>query len=492
MQTTVPGLDNTCDPVSEAPSFGLVVLWSKTEPHRRGEIAFLPTFEVRIVGRGDDDLRKFVTFGRQRPGEPLLPTRQELAGDSISRRQLSVRATALAVEIERLGNCPTVVNGVPLAKDERATLHPGDTVMFSGEVLLLCVRRHRTLPRLRRPLALHAFGERDASGIVGESPMAWLLRDELALAAHSDHHVLILGESGSGKEMAAAIVHRQSVRAKGPWVEHNAASFTLSLLETELSGNSQNFPNPGMPARKGLLGSADQGTLFFDEIGDCPLEAQTQLLRFLDSGEIKVVGESIPRRVDVRMVGATNRDPKSLRQDFFGRFAVNVRIPPLRERQEDIPLLIHHLLLEHGRKDPEVAERFFEKGPSGEPQPRISGTLVDQLVRHSLPLNVRELRKLVLAAVATSAGDVVRMPSSNPSSPPFAVPSGLKKMREQRKAEDGQAGTPLLTEADLLARLERHGWKVSGIANELGKHRNVVYRMMDKYGIKPRLDEDGN
>jgi DNA-binding NtrC family response regulator len=137
---------------------------------------------------------------------------------------------------------------------------------------------------LSGPRALHAYGGPDAHGIVGESPAAWDLREQLARAAATDDYVLIQGESGTGKELAAAVLHKGSKRAKGPFVAHNASNFTLSLLDSELYGNSANYPNPGMPARQGLFGSADRGTLFLDEVGECPLEVQAHLLRVLDAG----------------------------------------------------------------------------------------------------------------------------------------------------------------------------------------------------------------
>ncbi len=245
---------------------------------------------------------------------------------------------------------------------QRATHKPGDTVVLKGELLLLCTRRARSLPLPGGLRELHEFGEPDAAGIVGESPAAWTLREELARAAARDDHVLLRGESGTGKELAAKVLHQGSKRANGPFVTHNASTFTLSLLASELFGNPANYPNHGMQARKGLLAAADHGTLFLDEIGDCPLEAQVQLLRALDTGEYKLLGETTSRRVDVRVVGATNRDDSRFRGDFFARFLVRVRIPPLRERQEDIPLLIRSWLLERARKYPELAGRFVRVG----------------------------------------------------------------------------------------------------------------------------------
>jgi DNA-binding NtrC family response regulator len=476
IKTTVPEGADTVDPGSQALSWALVLLWSALEPHRVGEVAFVPTFESRFVGRGDEelDIDKFACFSRQRPGEPLAPSSREglLAGDGISRRQLRVHATAVALEMDRVGRCTTLVNAEEKTK---ATLKEGDTVMLKRQALFLVVRRPRTLPGAR---ALHAFGGPDAAGIVGEGPATCDLRDQLAKAAATDDYVLIQGESGTGKEMAATLIHQGSTRAKGLLVSCNASTFTLSLLDSELYGNLANYPNHGMPARKGLFGAADHGTLFLDEVGDCPLEVQAHLLRVLDAGEYRPVGEATPRRVDVRVIGATNRDDSVFRADFRARFGRTVRIPPLRERREDIPLLIRHWLLRRAQQYPE-AGRFLRVGASGAMEPRISGRLVDYLVRQPLPLNVRELNALLLKALDASAGDEVKLPSSLPSwntsvPPEDAEAEGAAKRRGARAPN----------KEELLACLGREGNNISRVAESLGVHRNVVYRLIREYGIK--------
>src|ERR1700733_2298814 len=145
VQTTVPGVADTSQAQAEVPSLALVLLWSASQPHRMGEIAFFPSFERRYVGRGGVEVEKFALFGRHRPGEPLAPSPASglLTGESISRRQLVVRATAVALEMEQLGRCVTLVNG---EERREAHLQPGDTVMLRKEALLLCVRRQKTLP----------------------------------------------------------------------------------------------------------------------------------------------------------------------------------------------------------------------------------------------------------------------------------------------------------------------------------------------------------
>jgi DNA-binding NtrC family response regulator len=475
VDTTIPR-EGTADVGNEVPSWAFVLLWSSEEPHRVGEVAFLSPFERRVIGRGDEEVDKFAHFGQHRPGEPLpRPSREGfLAGSGISRRQLLVRATAVAVEMERLGRATTFVNG---EEKTSATLEEGDTVLIRGGALLLCVRRPKMLPGSR---ARHAFGGPDAHGIVGEAPATWELREELAKSAATDHDVLIQGESGTGKELAATAIHQGSKRAKAPFVARNASSFTLSLADSELYGNSANYPNPGMPARKGLLGAADGGTLFLDEVGDCPLEVQTRLLRVLDAGEYQPVGEATSRRVDVRVVGATNKDDGAFRPDFRARFRDSVRIPPLRERREDIPLLIRHWLLREAHESPEIASRLCRVGSTGTLEPKVSGRLVDHLVRQPLPRNVRELEGFLVRALkeSHSQDNELRPPRSVVSS--SVTPPPEPPEEEEETVDRG----PDPSKEEMLAAWAREEGNISRVAKRLRRGRNVVYRLMGKYGLK--------
>jgi DNA-binding NtrC family response regulator len=297
------------------------------------------------------------------------------------------------------------------------------------------------------------------------------------VAARSKDHIMIQGPSGSGKELAAAAIHQGSTRAKGPFVARNVANITSSLVPSELFGNLKNYPNPGMPARDGIVGAADGGTLFLDEIGDCSLDIQTSLMRLLDSGAYEPVGDGTSRRADVRLIGATNRDNSAFKHDFVARFLTRVRIPPLRERREDIPLLARHWLLRRAREAPEEAGRFIQTGPSGRPEPRVSGRLIDHLVRHTLRLNVRELHALLLVAMRASKGDVVKNPRpdlTTAETPP--PPSG---------AEAGQMPSELRSPSkeEIVACLEREKGNVSRAAEALRMDRSTLRRRMKSYGI---------
>jgi transcriptional regulator with AAA-type ATPase domain len=453
-KTTAPGAATTAEDAGERPSYALIIASSASQPHRVGEIAFFPLGKRLYVGRGPAQADELAYFGPQQPGEVLAvdPLQGILEGATVSRRQLEVCSTGEGLEVEKVGQCRTYINGQEVQKATKATLRPGDTVMFRNEVVLLCVLRPRMLPALPAGFALHAFGEPDADGIVGESPAAWRMRAELARVAAGSSHVLIRGESGTGKELAAAVIHHRSNRARGPLVSRNAAVFTSTLIASELFGSPANYPNPGMPARKGLLGTADGGTFFLDEIGDCPLEVQAQLLRVMDQGEYQAVGEATVRHVDVRFVGATNRDESLFREDFLAR----VHLPPLRERREDIPLLARHFLLQQS------------------PERNVDARRMDALLRHPLPANVRDLHKL-LQAVEASPGD--------------AQPSPAPPARRAARAAQGSAAQGTPSREDILAEMEREEWKVARVARRFGMERTALYRLMKSYGIEPKAPE---
>jgi two-component system, NtrC family, response regulator HydG len=403
---TTTHTDDTAARALEVSSWAFVLLWSEAEPHRVGEIAFLPTFERRLVGRGGDEVEKFACFGRHRPGEPLHGSSREgfLDGLGISRKQLLVRATLDGVEMEQVGRCATFVNG---EEKTSSVLQDGDSIHVRRGAVLLCVRRRKTLSG---PRALHAFGGPDAHGFVGESPAMWELRDAMAFAAADDAHVFIHGETGTGKELAAALLHNASKRAKGPWVAESAARLRGEWAGVHLFGNPADFPHPGMTASKGLVGRADGGTLFLDHITDCPRETHVRLHRLLDSGAYAPVGEFVERHAALRVVAATSRDESRLDPAFRARFSYSIRTPPLSERREDIPLLVRHILVQEGQRYPKAAGRFLRVGPAGGVEPRVHPRLIDYLVGHPLSGNVFQLEKLLLEARNASPGDEVTMP----------------------------------------------------------------------------------
>jgi two-component system nitrogen regulation response regulator GlnG/two-component system response regulator HydG len=473
-KTTAPAAPRTADNESIPPTIALAIAWSSSQPERVGEVAPLPFGERLLLGRQEVQTEDFVGFDRQLPGQALAAGARgkPLAGDAISREQLGLRSLGAKLQLEKIGRCPTFVNGVEI--DSTATLVPGDTVLLQGELLLVAVLRPRILPGPSDAGALHPFGEADDDRIVGESPGAWSVRVQLAKSGPTRDHVLIRGESGSGKELAAKAIHRRSKRAKGPLISSNAAALPPTLIASELFGNTANYPNAGQPARKGLVCAADRGTLFLDEIGELSEDDQAKLLRVLDEGEYLPLGADTPRRADIRLVGATNQDESRFRADFFARFDAHMRLPPLRERREDIPLLIRHLLLERAREYADVGEWLLTKTADGRVEPKISARLVDYLVRHPLPANVRQLRTILIDAINTSPHDKLTLPAEVMSAPPAAP-------------DPASPGAP--SKQDVEASLQRAGWNVARAARTLDLSRGALYRLMEAYGIE-RIERD--
>lgn len=454
----------------------LVIAWSASQPERVGEVAVLPPDGAqRVLGRGpglNGDPAPRLHFRRERPGES--ERMGELLGPRLSRRQALVRMTRRAIEFENVGACPMRVSGVAT---DRAKVSPGDTVTFKDQLVLLCIDRTPTVPSLRYyPTdGLGEFGQADALGIVGESQAAWRLRDEVGFVGRSAGHVLVLGESGVGKEVAARGLHALSDRGRAPIVARSAATFPDTLIDAELFGNVGNFPNPGMRERPGLLGEADGSSLLLDEIGELPAALQSRLLRVLDEGgEYSRLGEATSRRADFRLIAATNRSVDELKPDFAARFTLRLRIVGLNDRRDDIPLLIRHVLARAAANNPDVAQRFYEPGDATWSRPRLAPQLVDALVRHTYRLHMRELEGLLWRAILSSPGDFIGL---------------TDEVRDELSAAAApvgdEGGAAEVTERAVRDVLERTGGNVSKAARVLGlKNRYVLYRLMARYGIR--------
>ena len=473
--TTTPSAP-TCE--DDVMVYALVLLWSATESHRVGQLAFLSPCEELLVGRGDLSPRKFARFGWHRPGMPLVvqPGQEFLEGDKISRIHLLLVASAVGVEMKKLGRKSTRVNGKECG--ETTMLQEGDRILIAKQVLLLVVRRPRGLP-VSPGRELHPFGEPDAEGRIGESFQAWLSRNQLDDAARFDKHVLIQGETGTGKELAAFAVHTRSRRAKGPYVSLNIASVPSKIIDSEIFGIKANYPNPGTPASDGVFGDAEHGTVFLDEVGDCSLKMQTKLLRALDPGECRRVGESKFRHVDVRIVAATNKGDEAFRKDFRGRFQMVVRLVPLRERKEDIPHHVRHLLVRAAASDPDRRDRLFFQGLSGRLEPRLSGFFVEYLVGHALERNTRELDEILLHALITSKGEEITLPGLDAAQEPAAAAPASGPA-----SAGGRGAVKEITKEQVLAALRHYGGNVSRAAKALGIGRTAMYELMARFGIK--------
>jgi two-component system response regulator HydG len=264
-------------------------------------------------------------------------------------------------------------------------------------LLALARRDLATAASLREPVPAPAPTPalRASAGIVGNSPGLLLALERLDRLAAGEMTLLILGESGTGKELVARRAHRASPRSRGPFIALNCAALSETLILSDLFGHAKGAFTGADRDRAGVFQAASGGTVFLDEIGDLPLNAQSMMLRVLQEGEVRRLGESEPRRVDVRVLAATHRDllamiqAKTFRQDLYYRLKGGlIELPPLRDRGEDLLLLSESFLSRLGRW----------------PVPRLSKEACSHLLSHDWPGNVRELEN-VLSAAATLAGN---------------------------------------------------------------------------------------
>jgi transcriptional regulator with GAF, ATPase, and Fis domain len=318
-----------------------------------------------------------------------------------------------------------------------------------------------------------AFGE-----LVGQSPALEAVGRQIDLVAPTDSAVLILGESGTGKELVAREIHRRSKRAGRPLIKVNCAAVPRELYESEFFGHAKGAFTGALRDRVGRFELAENGTLFLDEVGEIPLELQAKLLRVLQEGELERVGEERTRRVNVRLVAATNRDLRAeaeagrFRQDLYYRLSVfPIEVPPLRRRKEDIPLLADHFLQISVRK-------------AGRSKPPLTLASVQRLQHYDWPGNVRELQHVIERAVITSTGNKlnIELPSQTKVAPvaetPIANPVGVQTDAQIRQLEAD----------NIRAALKAAGGKVSGPgggAQLLGMKPTTLASRIKALGIVP-------
>jgi transcriptional regulator with GAF, ATPase, and Fis domain len=304
--------------------------------------------------------------------------------------------------------------------------------------------------------------------IVGQSPALGRSLAQVEQVAPTDVPVLLLGETGTGKDMIARAVHERSRRRERPLVTVNCAALPSTLVESEVFGYEKGAFTGALRRTIGRFEVAHGGTLLLDEIGELPLEVQGKLLRVLQTGEFERLGSSKTVKVDVRLITATNRDLEAevregrFRADLFYRLSVfPVTLPPLRERAEDIPLLVWHLI-----------ER--RQAGLGREVKRIPDRLMRAFTAYSWPGNVRELENVVERALIMTTGDTLATDPAFLEAAPVVSAAGPTATL----AESGRA--------HILAVLEECGWKVSGKGNaaeRLGLSRSTLQFRMKKLGI---------
>lgn len=343
---------------------------------------------------------------------------------------------------------------------------------FSEEELLVKLTKAIETRKLHGQVQLlaHEFKERYHFGnIVGRSGAIRDIMGRIVKAAPTDATVLITGESGTGKELIARAVHANSKRADRPFVVVNCAAITETLLESELFGHARGAFTGAVSARKGLFEEADGGTFFFDEIAETTPPFQAKLLRLIQEGEVRRVGENRSTTVNVRIIAATNVEltdavkEKRFREDLYYRLnVVRLVLPPLRARREDIPLLAQAFLDKHNKK---LAIKA-----------RMADNVMEALLNYDFPGNVRELENLVEQAVALSGGNVISVDDMLPQAP---QQSGNGKGRTLADIVDDAE------RAAVEAALKAQDGNRDRAAEALAISPTTLWRKMTRLGIPP-------
>ncbi len=427
-------------------------------------------YEILEAANGADGL---ALAERQRPDVMLLDIKMPgLDGFEVLQRLRAADLGVPVIVVSGHGNVETAVAAV-----RQGAYDFMEKPIDRNRLLVTianCLSHHEAMAD-RRVLQAQS-GRR--SLIVGDSHAMHAVREFIAKVAISDATVLITGENGTGKELVVSAIHRGSSRRERPLVEVNCAAIPRDLVESELFGHEKGSFTGADRQRIGKFELADGGTLFLDEIGDMGEEAQAKVLRAVEESRFQRVGGAETRRVDVRIIAATNRDlssPQSgFRQDLFYRLNVlSLHLPPLRERDGDVPLLLEWFMAELSSRLKLKPRRF---GPE----------TVAVLSEYSWPGNVRELRNLVERLLILAPEDVIR-PADLPPLP------GLAQARPEDAslfaAKDFQDFKNRSETLFLQTKLKENLYNVSRTADVLGMQRSNLYKKITKYGLRTQPGE---
>ncbi|HXG22760.1 MAG TPA: sigma-54 dependent transcriptional regulator [Methylomirabilota bacterium] len=422
--------------------------------------------------QAEDEALRLILMDVRMPGGDGLDTLQEL-----KRRRPDLPVIIMTAFV----SAETAIRATTLDAEDYL-VKPFDVDALKRLIETTLQRREPTAPEPDAPLQRFDAGE---TPILGRSRAMQEVYKIIGKSAARDVTVLITGESGTGKELVAHALHAYSQRNTGPFVAINCAAIPETLLESELFGHERGAFSGAAEARPGKFELAHGGTLFLDEIGDMPVLLQAKLLRVLQEREIHRLGAREPRRVDVRIIAATNQDPEGLirtgrfREDLYFRLnVVRISLPPLRERGEDILLLADYFLARARRED--------ARGPQ-----ELTASAQEKLLAHSWPGNVRELANVIeQAAIHTrgqqiSAEDIIlsEVPLREPETPPPAPqPSHGTMIEDLFVQQPGKvfAAVERLLVAKAL-ELSRHNQVQA--ARLLGVSRNVLRDRMKRYGL---------
>jgi two-component system nitrogen regulation response regulator NtrX len=313
--------------------------------------------------------------------------------------------------------------------------------------------------------------------MVGESPGLRQVWDAIKRAAPTNATVLLLGESGVGKELVARSIHRNSLRSRERFVQVNCAAIPEELIESELFGHEKGSFTGATEKQIGKFEQADRGTIFLDEVGDMSPKTQAKVLRVLQEGEVERLGSARTIKVDVRVLAATNKDLEqeiergTFREDLYFRLSViPIRVPPLRDRREDIPALVKHFA------------DLFSRDNNRRPQ-RFTPAALEYLQRARWKGNVRELKNTVERLIIMTPSEVVDVDDLR----------DIVRLEAKQTGTDNEKGTlrefkETSERAFLVGKLRENGWNISKTAEVIGTPRSNLYKKLEQYGITQETD----
>jgi two-component system nitrogen regulation response regulator NtrX len=354
---------------------------------------------------------------------------------------------------------------------------------FGAERLLVTIKNVLSQSRLRNENTTLKRAVEARYQMVGESPGLRRIGDAIKRAAPTNATVLILGESGAGKELVARAIHRNSLRSRERFIQVNCAAIPEELIESELFGHEKGSFTGATEKQIGKFEQADRGTIFLDEVGDMSPKTQAKVLRVLQEGEVERLGSSRTIKVDVRVIAATNKELEAeiekgtFREDLFFRLSViPITVPPLRERTEDIAPLVRHFADLFSREHNRRPQRFTAAALAHMEKARWKG-------------NIRELRNTVERLIIMTPGetidvddlrDIVRIESR----PAATENGGSEKERPGTLREFKEVAE----RAFLVDKLREHNWNISKTAEVIGTPRSNLYKKLEQYGISQEND----
>ncbi|HSQ31987.1 MAG TPA: sigma-54 dependent transcriptional regulator [Gemmatimonadaceae bacterium] len=432
-----------------------------------GQLLEFEGYEVRAVGNAVDAIAE---YQKQRPDLVFLDVKMPgIDGVEALKKLKELDESAIIVMISGHATIQTAVEATQLgAYDILEKPLDTDRILVTLRNALQHLDLHEENARLRETI-------QSRYEIVGKSYGIRAVIDKIERVAKTPARVLITGENGTGKELVARAIHAQSTRADGPFVEVNCAAIPSELIESELFGHMKGSFTGAVADRAGKFEQAHGGTLFLDEVGDMSLAAQAKVLRVLQDGVVTRIGGSKPVEVDVRVLAATNKRIENeiaegrFREDLYYRLnVVPIHVPPLRERREDIPLLVAHFV--------GVLTRVDGMAPR-----TIAPEAVQRLSQLEWPGNVRELRNTIERLLILSSGpritaeDVARLVGTRDTEQ-----AGLGSLLDCKTFEEFKHAAE---RAFLLAKLREFDWNVSETARGLDMPRSNLYKKIERYGL---------